>query len=121
MDLKIPLGIAVLLVAGPPAISANALVMNCEIDGVFGPDGQPSTMRWRINLENRTVCLLPECVLKAYITVVTPKIIVFTIQGDPKLEQRIEIDRVTSTFLWTALPRGRESSGRCYGEPAAGG
>jgi hypothetical protein len=121
MDLKVPLGMVMLLLAEAPAPLANALVMNCGVDGVYGPDGQPSTLRWRINLENRSACLLPECELKADVTVAMPKTIVLTIQGDRNLEQRFEIDRATSTFLWSARPSGKKYSGRCDEEPAAGG
>jgi hypothetical protein len=118
MDLKIPFGIVMLLVAEAAAPSASALVVNCNVDGVYGPDGQPSTMSWRINLVGRSACLLPECGLKADVTVATPKAIVLIIQGDPNLEQRFEIDRATSTFLWTVRPPGRKYSGPCHEEPA---
>ena len=70
-------------------------------------------MRWRINLQNRTACLLPECKLKADVTVATPDAVAFTIHGAPNIESRFYVDRSTSTFIWTVEPPGRKYGGRC--------
>jgi hypothetical protein len=103
--------------AAPPSFPAKVFELSCDIDGLYGPDGQPSVDDWRVDLIARKTCLMPGCVLGGNVTEVTSDHLSFTFPGraDGKsFIQTISIDRSTLNFVWSSTRSGgQDYTGTC--------
>ena len=97
-----------------PSVSyaaGSSLNMVCELYSERGPDGQPMSMTWSIDLHNRRACLLPECSVKAHIYRANNSDIWLKFPSTTGGAQLFKINLGTGEFLWRNT---HDYSGKCH-------
>ena len=89
----------------------------CEIEGVYGPDGQPTFVDWHVDLAARKACSGPRCEIEAVVNEATPERFRWTFSGGT-----FTLDRSNRTYIWsTPTPTQSLHRGTCHQPPSSKG
>ena len=104
----------VALASSADGATARGFNLQCEVDGVHGPDGHPMAIEWSIEPTARAACEVPGCTLKAVVQRVTKREVRLEFARTGGGTQLFKIDRRTGSFSWMG---GQKYTGSCHESP----
>jgi hypothetical protein len=98
----------------PPHAPAQTFDLNCRVDGIHGPDGQPDVMDWTVDLAAQQACMGVGCQLKARAERTQANELRLTFPGATGGAQTMVVNLDTGAFAWRAVG-ARQYTGDCTG------